>query len=327
MNITHFHRKPDNFMYSIEKLFADIRCTLPNDVVVKVAEMPYLSNTLVGKIKNMLFANKNQNGINHITGDIHYITIALKSSRTILTIHDVGFMNQYKGLKRLIIWFFWIFIPVRKVKTIVAISEETKHDIIRYSKCNPQKIVIIPNFISPKFEKFEKQFEKQCPIILQIGTKFNKNIERLILAIERINCKLIIIGRLTPLQIELLNKYNINFENKFNLSENEIIETYKQADILSFCSLLEGFGLPIIEAQATGRVVVTSNLSSMPDVAGTAACLVDPYDVQSIRNGILKVIDEDDYRNELIEKGFENVKRFSLQTVANSYYELYKEII
>src|SRR5208337_1024224 len=96
--------------------------------------------------------------------------------------------------------------------------------------------------------------------------------------------------------------------------------------MLCFCSFLEGFGLPILEAQATGRPVITSNLSSMPEVAGKSACLADPYDVSSIRSGILKIINEPDYRETLIAKGFENVKRYSLSRVVKMYTNLYTEI-
>ena len=96
--------------------------------------------------------------------------------------------------------------------------------------------------------------------------------------------------------------------------------------MISFCSLLEGFGLPILEAQATGRPVITSNLSSMPEVAGNGALLVDPYDVNAIRKGILRIIQDGALRENLIVKGLENVKRFSPQKVADAYVELYRLI-
>jgi len=84
--------------------------------------------------------------------------------------------------------------------------------------------------------------------------------------------------------------------------------------------------MPIIEAQAVGRVVITSNISSMPEVAGEAACLVDPYSVDSIRNGFIKLIQDEAYRNELISKGFINSKRFDGQLIANKYLDIYKEL-
>jgi glycosyltransferase involved in cell wall biosynthesis len=146
------------------------------------------------------------------------------------------------------------------------------------------------------------------------------------LALRNIPCKLIIVGELTKVQHQLLKVYGINYENRFNLSETQIVDTYRECDMVSFCSLLEGFGLPILEGQATGRVVITSNLSSMPDVAGKGALLVDPYDVGAIRKGILSVIQDEAFRNSLVDMGLENVKRFSAQRVADAYVELYRVI-
>jgi glycosyltransferase involved in cell wall biosynthesis len=85
--------------------------------------------------------------------------------------------------------------------------------------------------------------------------------------------------------------------------------------------------MPILEAQATGRPVITSNLSSMPEVAGDGACLVNPYDVNSIKEGIQKVISDNHYRQQLITNGLKNVKRFNPKTVAGQYESLYKKLM
>ncbi len=97
--------------------------------------------------------------------------------------------------------------------------------------------------------------------------------------------------------------------------------------MLVFASTYEGFGLPIVEAQATGRPVVTSDTLSMPEVAGDAACLVDPFNVESIRNGILKVIQDTGYREQLVQNGLKNVERFKPESVAMQYLALYRELV
>ena len=102
---------------------------------------------------------------------------------------------------------------------------------------------------------------------------------------------------------------------------------YQLADIIVLPSTYEGFGMPILEAQAVGRPVLTSNISSMPEVAGDAACLVNPYDVNEIRAGINKIISDDNYRESLIQKGFENIKRYNPERIATDYYELYQRVI
>ncbi|MCB0583153.1 MAG: glycosyltransferase, partial [Phaeodactylibacter sp.] len=88
----------------------------------------------------------------------------------------------------------------------------------------------------------------------------------------------------------------------------------------------EGFGMPILEAQATGRPVITSNICSMPEVAGRGAALVNPYDPAAKRAAIEQIIRNAGYREELIQEGRENVKRFNLEKIAGQYLELYREI-
>lgn len=112
----------------------------------------------------------------------------------------------------------------------------------------------------------------------------------------------------------------------FNLSFEELLEKYIESDMLIFPSLYEGFGMPILEAQTVGRVVVTSNVTSMPWVSGGGACLVDPFSISSIREGILRVIREPYYRESLIENGLRNIKRFDPDLISNSYLNLINKI-
>jgi len=102
---------------------------------------------------------------------------------------------------------------------------------------------------------------------------------------------------------------------------------YVECDLLLFASTYEGFGLPIIEAQSVGRPVVTSNFGSMEEVAGDSACLVDPYDINSIRAGILRVINDVEYRLKLVRLGLDNIKKYSIELISNDYVSLYDEIL
>ena len=101
---------------------------------------------------------------------------------------------------------------------------------------------------------------------------------------------------------------------------------YVSSDILLFCSTYEGFGLPILEAQSVGRVVITSRIEPMAQITGDGGYLVDPLNYLSIREGILNVINNSSLRNNLINNGFENIKKYSASDITRRYLRLYKDI-
>ena len=328
MKITFYQRRPLDIHYSLEQIFEHVRHKLPINIESKVWVSTYYSKGLWPRIKMILSARKSQGELNHITGDINFIALGLKKHKTILTIHDLGILNNTKnpifrwGLKT-----FWIKLPVRYAKAITVVSNATKLQLLSITKINPDKVKVIGNFIPGSFKYFPKTFNSKNPRILHIGSAYNKNLERLIEAIKDINCHLVIIGYPTIKQKESIVNYNISHEILSGISETELLNQYRLCDMLSFVSLLEGFGIPILEAQATGRPVLTSNLSSMPEVAGVGACFVNPYDVNSIKLGILKIIHDNHYRQYITDKGLTNVKRYSLEEVTSQYLNLYNEIL
>jgi len=105
-----------------------------------------------------------------------------------------------------------------------------------------------------------------------------------------------------------------------------MLRAYQECDLVVFASTYEGFGLPIIEAQATGKPVVTSALAPMCDVAGGGAALVDPYEPASIREGIQKIISDPVYRDSLIQEGLHNAARYRAELVAAHYAAIYREM-
>lgn len=321
-------RKPAPFgHFSIENVFRDIQQAFPEniDAVFKISK--YRSLGFFKRLYNCIEAIFWKGDIKHITGDVYYLSFFLNAKTTILTVHDAYILRMRKGLARELIRYFWYTRPVKKCKYVVAISEATKQDLIEQTGCDGSKIVVIPDPVGKAYQPVPKEFNKEKPVLLHIGTKENKNLERLIEAVKNINCHLSIVGKLKEKHVELLKKNKINYSNCFNIPDEEMVQQYEQADILAFASIFEGFGLPIVEAQSVGRPVLTANISSMPFVAGDAACLVDPYSVEEIKNGLIKIIEEDGYREDLIKKGFENVKRFDPKTIAAQYAEIYKKAI
>ncbi|MCF6183769.1 MAG: glycosyltransferase family 4 protein [Bacteroidales bacterium] len=326
MKLSYYFRRPSPVFHSIEEQFFAVQKELPEEVVYKNIFAKYHSKGFFRRLFIVSQLAVNQGEINHITGDIHFIALLLNKKKTILTVHDIGSVLKDNGLKQKILRFFWFTMPFARVKYITVISEFTKQEILENFKINPDKIIVIPDCVSSKITFSEKVFNAEKPNILQIGTKPNKNLENLIPALSEIHCKLTIIGKLSENQIQLLKKYHIDYKSFFNLPFLVLINEYKKADLVTFISVYEGFGVPILEAQASGRPVITSNISPMKEVAGNGALLVNPYSVNEIKSTVNQLINNTELRKNLIKNGLKNVKNYSAKSVTLKYFELYKTI-
>lgn len=325
--ISIFKRKPQEANFSVERLFYDAIGAISSDYVCKSFNSRYESRGLFRRLYNIIEAYFNQSDVNHITGDVHYLTYLLAKKKTILTILDCGGLERLKGIRRAVYYVLWYWLPIKRVSLITVISESTKRELLRYVKCDETKIFVIPCCISDEFKPVPKKFNSLEPVLLQIGTGYNKNIPAVAKALSGIPCQLRIIGKLSEEQISQLVASKINYTSAANLSDCEIISEYAKCDALIFVSTYEGFGMPIVEANAIGRPVITSNILSMPEVAGDAACLVSPFNVNEIRHGVVKVVEDADYRNTLIANGYLNALRFKPYIIANQYVRLYEKII
>jgi glycosyltransferase involved in cell wall biosynthesis len=327
ISVQHYQRKPGATHFSLERVFEAVRRALPADISAEAHSCPLPSRRILRRIYNTIDAPFHQRDINHIVGDVHYLALGLKKKRTILTIADCVGLRFMTGFRRVFLLWFWLRLPVRWVAAITVISEFTRGEILNYTGCDPRIVHVISCAVSGDFLAWPKEFRAERPVILQVGTApHNKNICRVAEALQGISCRLDIIGRLTDQQREVLEFNQIQYTEQWDLSDQQVIEKYRECDMVVFASIYEGFGMPIVEANATGRPVVTSNIGSMPEVAGDAACLVDPFDCASIREGIVRVIKDSDYRSLLITQGYENAKRFQAEVIAAQYAELYREV-
>jgi glycosyltransferase involved in cell wall biosynthesis len=319
-------RRPGRF-FSIERIFNQLKPLLSEFISVDEWRAEYSRFAPRELLANIRSAKKCRADIYHVTGDIHYIVCALPRSRTLLTIHDCVFLYSTTGIKRRLLKWLLLDLPVRRCRLITTISDATKRDILEYTGCPPEKLVVIPDPIPGGISFIPAPFKSAQPSILFVGTTINKNLLRTAEALEDIRCSLDIIGPLSPEQIEALSGFRIQYTAYSGLTDEEMAERYASADLVLFPSTFEGFGLPIVEGQQAGRPVITSDLSPMNETAGGAACLVNPFETSSIREAVLRVIGDADYRGQLVSEGFRNVARFSPETIARQYIECYRKLL
>lgn len=325
--ILFVERAPSLFV-SIENVFRQIAKSLPtNRYTTDFQSVPF-SNDFISVLKNLAFFRHRDADIYHVTGHVHYISLVLPKDKTVLTIHDLGFLRTRTGIRRYILKKLLLDWPIRRLSYITTISEATKNEIVSNVKTGEDKIRIVENPLGDQYvSNGQKGFNIECPTILQLGTMENKNVPRLIRALEGIPCKLRIVGPMNVKIADELERTNVAFDNDVHLDGEQLLQAYIDADIIAFCSTFEGFGLPIIEGQAMERPVLTSNISPMREVAGDGAEFVDPLDVEDIARGINNLIRNSEHRAELIKVGLGNARRFNAELIAKEYETIYDEIL
>ncbi len=328
MQTVFFFRKANApWHHSIEELFGTIIAALPGSVTPVNYVMKKNSTGLLNRVINTIDAARHQGEINHITGDVHYIALFMKKRKTLLTIHDLRILSGGGVLKRAVLKFFWFTMPAMRVRYITVISEFIKKELMQKTGIDGSKILVVHDCISADIRPTTKPFDAGNVVILQVGTTPNKNLERVIPALGGLNITLVIIGKLTEEHLALLQKHGITWENKFNIPYREVLEQYRRADLILFASLYEGFGLPILEANAIGRPVITGNNSSLPEVAGDGALVIDAESTDAIRQAVERLMGDERLRKMLVEKGFENMKRFLPGKIGSEYAAIYERML
>ena len=328
-----FMRHPGRGLHSIEGVFGAVRRHLPKDIHVDFVVLDQPSRGLLPRLRNAAQAWRLRGEVNHVTGDVHYLTLALPRDNTLLTVHDLRGLLTKSGLRRLILEIFWYRLPVQRAGTITAISDFTAESLRERYPGSREKIVTVPDPIDDAFfdggdmSEGGRDPQRTSRSVLLIGTKENKNLPRVFEATHGLDLELTIIGHLSESQKEKLRASKTDFISRTDLSQHEVIDCYKNSSVLLFPSLYEGFGMPIVEAQALGIPVITSDREPMRSVAGGAAVLVDPEDPEAIRQALIRVFDDPDLRLSLVNAGRENAQRFHPATIASQYADLYHAVV
>ena len=322
-----FRRPVAGGQYSIERLFGAVSEALPADrFEIQHLVCPFESKGLLPRLAAILWAAIHQGDINHITGDVNFLGLLMRKSRTILTIHDSASMIRLKNWRRSLYLLVWLRLPIRRAGRVTAISERTLAETLSYVNADRSKFIVIPNCVTMNINLSTREFVEKRPRLLAIGTKPNKNLPRVMEALQGIPCQLVIVGVLSDLHRALIDRFKLDVEHHVGLDDNAIEHQYQDADLVLFVSTYEGFGLPILEAQAAGKPLITSKRAPMQSVAGPGSCLVDPDSTGEIREAILRVLNDHTYRAALVRAGTENVRDYSQVAIAARYAEVYEDM-
>ncbi len=325
MRIVYFHRNK-KAGYSLDIVAQTIVSRIDNKQELYVPEYRSSVKSILSNLW-FVFKHRDTKSICHITGDIHYCILALIGCDTVLTIHDIGSFQAKKmnRLKRGIIEVVWYYIPLIFAKRIICISEETKREIKKYTKRND--IYVIHNAVNPSFllSNCDPVFEEMRVLI--IGTSKNKNLENSIKALKGIKCELTIIGTVPEEILNLMTTLSIKYRNLYNLTDEQVYSEYKRCHIVSFVSFYEGFGMPVIEANAVGRPVVCSNIPVLKEVGGEGAIYVDPYNIEEIHNAYMELYSDKLLRKDMISKGLKNVERFRVENILPQWKLVYNSFV
>jgi len=324
VQVVWLSRRAPPGLFSIERVFGSVRAALPGDIDVRLETNRFVSRGVLRRLIDALAARQRAGEINHVLGDVHYLAWFLPRRGSILTVHDCVSLERARGARRFLLWLLWYWLPIRRVEHVTVVSEYTRKSLARWVPGASAAVSVIPPPLPPDFEPYPAAPRGERLRLLHVGTSENKNLARVIEACRGLPVTLDIIGRMPRSCTVRLRELGIAHDNRSELSDAELLDAYRRCDALIFASTYEGFGLPIIEAQAVGRPVITSRACSMPEASGGAACLVDPFDVADIRRGIRRLIDDPEYAQSLVRLGHENAARHAPERIAAAYAELYR---
>jgi glycosyltransferase involved in cell wall biosynthesis len=262
---------------------------------------------------------------------------------SVVTIHDlifIRFPEFYKTIDRKI-YFSKVKYACNSAQKIIAISEQTRNDIIRFFNINSNKIEVVYQSVSPVFfeannaENLRSKYNLKKQFVLSVGThEPRKNQLSLLKAIkaEKLDIQVVFVGKHTS-YTKKMNRFisenkmtgQVNFLN--DISEIDLAGLYRLATLSVYISFFEGFGLPVIESMAGGCPVITSNVSCLPETAGGAAVLCSPNDFGQLGKQIKLILENETHRKGLVEQGLERAKIFHPEHYSKKMISLYNEIL
>lgn len=303
--IWYFRKKRAFGNFSIENSFREL---LPDfegtEWDIEWREASWFSEGVLNRVRIALEARRLEADIVHITGDIHFSALFMTRRKVVLTIHDNGFLEAYSGWKRWLMKKLWLDWPLRRCDRVVAVSNATKQGILEHTDFPEDQMAVIHSVVPSHFKPRTVLPTNPKPVLLHIGLAPNKNLRGHAEAIRGLDVLLRIIGEPSEADRTLLKSLGIDWEWKSRLSDDEMQEAYATSDVLLFCSTLEGFGMPILEAKAVGLPVITSDIEPMNEVGKGFATMANPFDPKSMRIAIENQLRA---RRELLPSSFDSL--------------------
>ncbi len=324
------------------------------EAMKKIAPKKGIELEFVKDIKDLVFVDADI--IHYPYFSPFFLTLPAKPlTKSIVTIHDlipIEFLEHFSpGIKGRLRWEVQKR-RLKKVDGVITDSVYWQKEIPKLTGYPQKKIFVIPLAAGEEFKKIsstknqilkiKKKYHLSEKFVLYVGdVNWNKNVLGLIKAISNLksqisNIKLVLVGKAfvdkdlkeTKEIIQLIKQLNLINQIRIlgYVSTEVLVAIYNLATVYCQPSFTEGFGLPVLEAMACGCPVVAANTSSLPEICNKAAILVDPYDINSIAEGIKKVIQDKKTQKELVKKGQEWVKNFSWEKTANQTLEVYERI-
>ncbi len=280
----------------------------------------------------------------------HYVLPFGVRCRSVVTIHDCIHLMFPQYLPNRMAYAYArtsIWNAARKSSRILTVSEASKRDILHFFDVEPGKIEVVHNAIDERFwnrpdegdvSRVRERYQLTSRFVLYVGNiKPHKNLVRLIEAFDLVrrrgldDVKLLIIGdeiSKLPALRRAVQSHKLHKQVRFlgYVNDETLAILYRLASAFAFPSLYEGFGLPALEAMASGTPVVTSNLSSLPEVTGGAAVLVDPYDVEAIADGLIRVLTDPVLATDLSRRGLVRARDFSWERSVARTHEIYRQV-
>jgi len=267
--------------------------------------------------------------------------------KSVFTLHDLIFIFHPETHKPLNRWFLTLMMPrfLRAADAVIAVSECTKRDAIRFYGIPEEKITVIYEGVNPRFRPASPEtiaavrarYNLPEHFILYVGTiEPRKNLTALLEAFHYLlathDLRLVIVGKKGWLYEGFFRRLReLGLEDRVIFTgyvpDEDLPAIYSAADLFVFPSLYEGFGLPVLEAMACGVPVICSNTSSLPEVAGDAALLVDPADVWALAGAMEQALTDEHLRSELMAKGLERARWFTWEKAAAKTLEVYRGVL